>query len=982
MRIFSMKIKLFILVILFCNTIYSLAGDINERYVINNITSVHGLSNSAVLTIFQDIDGLMWFGTYDGLNCYDSKNMDVFRSNTPCNEEFTFKSNIIHKVCQADNQCLWVKTFLGVARFSLIDRKIEKIYANSENYVVYSNSKGDSWVVNGDELLYFNPLLKKFVSLGNVIPNSKECTQALVTDSGELWLLYSGSANVICFKLSAFSASADMKVHLTKSMMKLHNIPMEKYYVQYNTFSFIDSDSNLYLYDVSAKTKVYIRNISDLVEKYGKIENVVSFQGDIIIAFHLNGLIRLNASEEYEEEVIDRSVRIFSMIKDRYNDIIWVGTDGQGVLMLTKNTSIAKTLELTQLSPLLKRQVRSISTDKYGGLWIGTKGDGLIHIPNYDMNWNRKDAVELYSNTSKQSLSDYIPWNHDNRVFSINESRFHDGMWIGGTNANLLFFYSFSKAKMIKVEGFDTKQNTVEVKGVYEEDSSTLWVSVNMLGLVRLKVNFEGDKIRIVEQSDKVISSKTGDPFLSFFSMMNQGDSILWLGDRGKGLVRYNMKNGKYKIISFQRLLNRPVDDILSFCQYDDNKFYVGTSTGLVSMRYENGTIRNVSYIGQEHGLSNDMIHGILSDKNGFLWVSSNKGLNKYNPMNGQIHAFYRNSIHVSEFSDGAYYKCPYTGRLFFGGVNGLLYLSGNTVISDRPFQNVVLRDFWVENNRALTPNYEKDGLRGYKIDGEKGYFKFEFIVPDFISGENIEYSHMLEGYDADWSIFSQSNSVTYSNVPPGKYLFKVRYKRDINENNGKILVIPVYITTPWYKSPFLYVFVIIFLLSVIGLGLHSYFSKLKKVIGRKENEEQNLDLKEVTSEVLVYYGIHFVIHHSEQVKLVERFVSIVESNLDNEALGIPFIAAELNLSTRQFYRKFNEMSEEISPNEFIKLCRLEKAAELLKDTSLPIQEIISSVGINSRSYFYKEFIKKFGCTPKDFRNSMALFSEEGKNKS
>lgn len=976
---FSMKIKLFILLILLWNTAHFRAEDANEKYVISNITSVNGLSNSAVLTIFQDTDGLMWFGTYDGLNCYDSKNMDVFRSNSPHNEEFTFKSNIIHKICQADNQCLWVKTFLGVARFSLIKRKIEEIYASSENYVIYSNSKGDTWVVNGDELLYFNPLLKKFVSLGRVIPEADKCTQALVTDSGELWLLYAGSADVVCFKLSAFSASAATKVKLGKNVMKLHNVPIGKYHVQYNTFSFIDADSNLYLYDVSAKTKVYIRNISDLMDKYGKIENVVSFQGDVIIAFHLNGLIRLNASEEYKEEVIDRSVRIFSMVKDRYNDIVWVGTDGQGVLMLTKNTSIAKTLELTQLSPLLKRQVRSISTDRHGGLWIGTKGDGLIHIPDYDVNWNRKEAVELYSTTSRQSLSDYIPWNHDNRVFSINESRFHDGMWIGGTNANVLFFYSFPKARMIEVEGFDTKQNTVEVKGVYEEDPSTLWLSVNMLGLVRLKIDFEGDRIRIVKQSEQGISSKNGDSFLSFFSMMNQGDSVLWLGDRGKGLVRYNIRTGKYRIISFQKLLNRPADDILSFCQYDDNKFYVGTSTGVVSMKYENGAVRNVSYIGQEHGLSNDMIHGILSDKNGFLWMSSNKGLNKYNPMNGRIHAFYGNSIRVSEFSDGAYYKCPYTGRLFFGGVNGLLYLSDNTVISDRPFQNVILRDFWIENNRVLLPDYEKNGLKGYKINGEKGYFRFKFIVPDFIGGENIEYSYILEGYDADWSAFSPTNDVTYSSVPPGKYVFKVRYKRDINENNEKILAVPVYITTPWYKSPFLYILLIVLLLSAAGWGLRFCVSNLEwPVLRRKRNEEKSSpEVAEETSEELVYYGIRFVIHHADQARLVEKFVSIVEANLDNEGLGIPFVAAELNLSTRQFYRKFNEMSVDISPNEFIKLCRLEKAAQLLKGTNLSIQEIISAIGINSRSYFYKEFIKKFGCTPRDFRNSMSSSREK-----
>lgn len=62
------------------------------------------------------------------------------------------------------------------------------------------------------------------------------------------------------------------------------------------------------------------------------------------------------------------------------------------------------------MSPLLKRQVRSIATDRHGGLWFGTKGDGLIHIPEYEKNWDRKEAVELYSGSSRQALSDYLPW--------------------------------------------------------------------------------------------------------------------------------------------------------------------------------------------------------------------------------------------------------------------------------------------------------------------------------------------------------------------------------------------------------------------------------------------------------------------------------------------------------------------------------------------------------------------------------------------
>lgn len=81
---------------------------------------------------------------------------------------------------------------------------------------------------------------------------------------------------------------------------------------------------------------------------------------------------------------------------------------------------------------------------------------------------------------------------------------------------------------MLEVEGFDTKGNTVEIKGVYEEDASTLWVSVNMLGLVRLKVDFKGERIQIIHQEEKVISRGKDDVYLVFFPWLTK--VILYYG--------------------------------------------------------------------------------------------------------------------------------------------------------------------------------------------------------------------------------------------------------------------------------------------------------------------------------------------------------------------------------------------------------------------------------------------------------------------
>ena len=93
----------------------------------------------------------------------------------------------------------------------------------------------------------------------------------------------------------------------------------------------------------------------------------------------------------------------------------------------------------------------------------------------------------------------------------------------------------------------------------------------------------------------------------------------------------------------------------------------------------------------------------------------------------------------------------------------------------------------------------------------------------------------------------------------------------------------------------------------------------------------------------------------------------MVEQNLDREDLGSTFVAEQMLMSPRQFNRKLKEISG-MSPSDLIKDYRMEKAARLLRDEALSIQEVIADVGISSRAYFYKEFTRKFGMTPKVYR--------------
>lgn len=152
--------------------------------------------------------------------------------------------------------------------------------------------------------------------------------------------------------------------------------------------------------------------------------------------------------------------------------------------------------------------------------------------------------------------------------------------------------------------------------------------------------------------------------------------SLLYLGSRGGyGLVRFNLLTKKYEFIPMNNAGNRAVGDVLCMCYSKDSTFYLGASSGMTQMKLHSGNPAEVRQYSRIDGIKNDMVHGILEDSDGCVWLSTNKGLTKYNPHNRFFHNYESPDLDVTEFSDDAYWKCPYTGKLFFGGINGVIWV-------------------------------------------------------------------------------------------------------------------------------------------------------------------------------------------------------------------------------------------------------------------------------------------------------------------
>ena len=803
----TMKIRLILSFVLLIYSLVCQADGGKDTYIFRKVDYQQGLSNSAVLCLFQDNRGLMWFGTYDGVNCYDGRNMEVFRSDFSAQKSLS--NNVIHSIQQADNNCLWISTHLGINRLSQNSRQVVGYYDFTDDYYLHSNSKGNTWVVSRDGIFYYNTSYKRFVKINNLKVSVEDMDKrAFVTDDGVLWIFTQQTGELLQVSQDAFDCDT-LSIYSTVSSTDFHANPIMDVFYQNGVLCFIDSEHDLYVYDISRQSKIYIRNLSSLVQKYGTIAGIALFYEDIIIGFRTNGLVRLRTSQKYKEEVVDRNVRIYSIYRDPHQNVLWVASDGQGTIMYAKKYSIATNLMLNQLSSNLSRQVRSVMTDNRGGLWFGTKGDGLLHIPDYRES-EEASAVTVYSPEGKQNVMSYMRWNKEFPVYKLVQSRYMDGFWIGSGDPGL-FYYSFADQALHCVENLPAQPT--EIHGIDEENDSVLYVVTAGSGFHKLILEKQAGTIRL--KSQKSYHFFHGQREITmFYPMLAEGDSILWLGSREKGLIRFDKRTEEYKVISLKEMLHKSVDDVLSLYRTKEGVLYVGTTSGLVCLNSNRGQMK-ATYIGREQGLLNDMIHGVLEDENGLLWLGTNRGLIKYNPINGSSHAyFYSAGVQIGEFSDDAYYMCPYTRELFFGGIDGLLYLDKEMQAAPEFYPDILLRKLTIGHTQVVQENYYTDDGKALQFKGAEVSFTLSFIVPDFLSGEDIEYSYQLEGYDKDWTSFSSINEASYTGVPAGDYIFKVRYKRDVFDTEYRHFSIPVYILSPWYRSVAAYfVYLIIFLL-------------------------------------------------------------------------------------------------------------------------------------------------------------------------
>jgi signal transduction histidine kinase len=232
---------------------------------------------------------------------------------------------------------------------------------------------------------------------------------------------------------------------------------------------------------------------------------------------------------------------------------------------------------------------------------------------------------------------------------------------------------------------------------------------------------------------------------------------------------------------------------------------------------FDRSTERFTQYTERDGLPSNDVI-GILTDHEGYLWLSTNNGIARFDPRTKTATNFSTaNGLQGGIFRIGAAHKNK-QGELFFGGENGFNVIHPSRALAPRQAPPVILTDFHVLGQSARLDS-SISSMAEIRLGHDENYIAFEFAVLDFIEPSNNQYAYMLEGVDREWVEARNQRFVRYPKLAPGEYTFRVKGANSSNQWNDQGASVRLFIAPPWWKTPWAYALYVVGLMLIVSSG-------------------------------------------------------------------------------------------------------------------------------------------------------------------
>ena len=758
-----------------------------------------GLSQNSVMCMIQGSNGFLWFGTQEGLNRYDGYDFKVFKSDRE--DPNAISDNFIRCLFEDRNGVLWVGTRnggvnrfdIGKKSFSTYDIADDSVRSlnHKEIWCIFEDSRNNLWFgTNGGGLMRLDRSSNKFNFFfhdeNDPTSISSNKVKVIFEDSGNnLWIGTDGGG------LCLFDRDSG-RFDSYRSSDQSGSISSDK------VFSiFEDSRRNLWVGTNGGGVNLFDRELGTF-SVYRNDEQPDSLSNDVVkcIVETSKGELFIGTVDglnqfDYEEQKFFRSYfnqanefslsgnRVWSIYED-FSNVLWIGTHNG----LNRINHSAATFGLHNHDPLdsfsLKsNSIHSFAADHRDRIWVSTdKGVQLLGSPRAQLSLSEAAALNFFEKVESDGFLFYdrkeILW-----------FGFKTGLIAWNTKNNILLNSADGSSPPSLGNSWVSK--------ISEDPDGNLWIGTFRDGIHFLDraVNdkfFTGNgnlKVEKFSHSRKDPNSLSDNNVTSVLS--TQPGFVIIATLRG-GLNIFDIQSKE-----FTRLYHEPnnshsiIDDsVLSLFQDSKAVVWVGTSQGLSKLDGPKpGTIQyRFTNYGEKDGLPSGVINGILGDKNGHIWLSTNKGISQFDP-NGETFKNYgvRDGLQGNEFHTGSYYQSP-DGQFFFGGVNGFNAFYPEDIKDDPHKPPLVVTDFLIFNKPVLLKRedprsplektiFETEELN---LSYKDSVFSFKFAALHYAIPEKNSYAYKMENFHDDWIETGADNRMaTFTNLDPGDYVFRVK---------------------------------------------------------------------------------------------------------------------------------------------------------------------------------------------------------------
>ncbi|MBU0474226.1 MAG: hypothetical protein KKF62_08680 [Bacteroidetes bacterium] len=783
-----------------------------------------GLPSNTVAKIIQDQKGFVWFATADGLARFDGYNLTIFQNNP--SDSTSISNNIIFSLYEDSSGIIWVGTVKGLNSYNPKTEKFSNYknnLGNSGSEIIsaiyeFSNSKEKYlWIgtyMSG--LLKFYPDRKLFEKVDVKIDSNK------ILELSSIFSIKNGSENEIWISTHKNGLINYNKREKTftqfsnsnKSYKLSENHIISIYYSKELDKLFIGTgNTGLNILDEENGTVEYLNKSSPIKNSisHNRVLTIKKIDNEIWIGTAGGGLNIFNTkTKKFQSYMIEKGNK-FSISDNFITDIfqtnsgvVFISSNGNGINIYNPETKNINSIIHDQVSEveLSNDVVNCITTDESGNLWLATsKGLNKYNIKTKTNEIiegisRELDLRELTYNTLLQSKID------------------KDILWIGTFREGLIKFNK--KTKLLKRYNETDGLNGSTISSLLEDKHGNLWIGTAAWGMKYFDTNTEIFTDYLHDPNN--INSLSSDIIQP---IVLDGDSVLWVGTI-KGLTKISINDLKFSRKELLKGKNTKSEIIVSLLisKFEPNILWVGTAgSGLLKFDKQNEKVEQFTV---SDGLSNNMIMGTLEDVNGILWLSTNKGISKFNPNKKTFVNYSINDGLVSnEFNISS--ACSIGDTIMcFGGAGGVSYFNHRNMISDTSKPIVILTDLLLFNKKVEVSdstllqksiNYLDELILSYS----DYVFSIKFTYPNFKKPLMFKFAYKLKGFNEDWIYTSALDRMaTFTNIPPGEYIFQVKAANSAGIWNDDYTSLKIVITPPLWKTWWAYsIYIISFILTI-----------------------------------------------------------------------------------------------------------------------------------------------------------------------